>query len=603
MGRPLLRVVTCGSVDDGKSTLIGRLADDLGQVPEDERRALAARSPDGRLDHALLLDGLAAEREQGITIDVAYRALNVAGRRLLLADAPGHEGYLRNTVTAASTADLAILLVDAARGIRQQTRRHAVIAALMRVRGIVLALNKMDLVDHDQGRFEALTEEFRRFAAPLGLEGLVSIPMVALTGGNLAGRDPAMPWYAGPTLTEHLAAADPAGSDAAPFRMPVQWISRPGPEFRGAAGMIAAGRLRPGDALRIMPSGEAATVARIVAPEGDRPEAGAGESVMLTLAEEVDCARGDVLCAAGAPLEVADQFEATLIWMSAASLLAGRPYLMKLGTRTVGASVTEIRDRLDVDTGGRMAARELALNDIGRCNLQTDRPIAFAPYAESRDLGGFILIDRLTNETAGAGMIRFALRRAANLRWQTLQVDRPARAALIGQRPRVIWFTGLSGAGKSTIANLVEARLHAQGRHTYLLDGDNVRHGLNRDLGFTEADRAENIRRIAEVARLMADAGLIVLVAAISPFRADRLAARERIGAEDFVEVFVDTPLSVAEARDPKGLYRKARAGQLANLTGLGSPYEAPDSPELRLDGTAPAEESARRVLDLLERA
>ncbi|MCK8784678.1 adenylyl-sulfate kinase [Roseomonas sp. NAR14] len=670
-GGTLLRVVALGAVDDGKSTLLGRLAADLGQITEEERAAIAAPlpvgipagAPGGALggapggvhaprpvgpDHALLLDGLAAEREQGITIDVAYRSLAVAGRRVLLADAPGHEGYLRNAVTAASLADLGILLVDASRGLRPQTRRHALVLSLLRVPRVVLAVGKMDLVGHDRDRFEAIAAGFAAHAARLGLDAVQALPVVATTGGNLVRRDPAMPWYAGPTLVECLAAAPAAETAGQAFRMPVQWVARTGVAreaavggpaagtaaaagFRGLAGPVAAGTARPGDALRIVPGDRAATVARLVSPDGDLPVIRAGEAAMVVLAEEVDCGRGDVLCAASAPLESADRFEAALIWFGDAPLRPGHSCRLQLATTLVGARVTEVGHRLDVESGptedgpaetermpaasgpsspgmatGSPAANgtaaELPANGIGVCRLLTDRPIAFAPYAESREFGGFVLVDRRSNATLGAGMIRRPLRGAENLHWQTPRVDRAARAARLGQRPRVLWFTGLSGAGKSTIANLVEARLHAEGRHTYLLDGDNIRHGLNRDLGFAAADRAENIRRLSEVARLMADAGLVVLVAAISPFRADRLAARERIGAADFLEVFVDVPLEVAEARDPKGLYRRARGGQIGDLTGIGSPYEPPQAPELHLDATRPAEESAELVLRLLAR-
>jgi len=600
--REIVRLITCGSVDDGKSTLIGRLLHDAGAVPMDQLAALPLI--DGAPDLSFLVDGLAAEREQGITIDVAYRFFDIGARRFVLADTPGHEQYTRNMVTAASTADVAVVLVDARKGLLVQTRRHSRLLALLGVRRLVLAVNKMDLVDWDRDRFESIVEDYRAFAATIGLTDVTAVPLSARLGDTVATRGPHMPWFAGPTLMdwlERVPAGDPSETG---FRMAVQAVSRPHADFRGFAGRIVAGVIRPGDAVRILPAGAVGTVARIVTADGDLTEARAGQSVTLTLTPDLDVARGDLIAAADTPPEVADQFAAHVVWMSDRPLLPGRAYGLKLGSATVKARVSDIRHKVNVDTGEELAARTLELNDIGLCTLSLDAPLPFEPYAASRDLGGFILIDRATHETAGAGMIRFALRRSANVRPQALSVSREDRAALKHQTPLVLWFTGLSGAGKSTIADRVEQRLLAEGMHSALLDGDNLRHGLNRDLGFTDADRVENIRRVAEVTRLMADAGLIVLVSFISPFRAERQAARDLMAPGEFLEIFVDTPLAVVEARDVKGLYAKARAGQLANFTGIDSAYEAPDKPELRIDTTAcTPDEAADRIIALVKAA
>ncbi|MGX1588799.1 adenylyl-sulfate kinase [Brevundimonas diminuta] len=577
--RDLLRFITCGSVDDGKSTLIGRLLHDLGVVPEDQLATIL--DADGRPDFSRLVDGLLAEREQGITIDVAYRYFSTAKRSFIVADTPGHEQYTRNMATGASTADAAVILVDARKGVLTQTRRHAHILALMGVKRVILAVTKMDLADWSAEVFARIATEFDAYARQIGLEAQ-AIPLSGATGDNVVGRGGG--WFDGPTLIEALEALPvvTAAPDRA-FRLPVQGVVRPNQDLRAYTGLIASGAVRPGDAVRAVPSGVVSQVARLLAPEGDREAAIAGQAVMLTLTDEIDLSRGDVLCAASDPLEAADQFEATVIWMDEAALLPGRQYDLKLGTRTVSASVTDIRHKVNVNTLEALAARTLELNDIGVCRLSLGADIAFAPYEVDRQLGGFILIDRISQATVGAGMIRFALRRAHNIHRQSIKVDRARRAALKQQTPAVLWFTGLSGSGKSTIANLVEEQLAAEGRHTYLIDGDNLRHGLSRDLGFTDADRVENIRRAAEAAKMMADAGLIVLVCLISPFRAERAMAREMMGDIAFLEVFVDAPLAVAEARDVKGLYAKARRGELTNFTGIDSPYEAPLKPNLHL--------------------
>ena len=608
--KSLLRFITCGSVDDGKSTLIGRLLYDSHMVFDDQLAALEADSrrvgtQGQEIDFALLVDGLAAEREQGITIDVAYRFFSTATRKFIVADTPGHEQYTRNMVTGASTADAAVILIDARKGVLVQTRRHAYLVSLLGIRHVVLAVNKMDLVGWDRGVFDAIVEDFRSFADGIGLGAVTAIPISGLKGDNIASRSEAAPWHDGPTLMQWLEAVPVADEAAArPLRLPVQWVNRPNLDFRGFAGLIAAGTVSPGDRIKVLPSGRESTVARIVAMPDDLNRATAGQSVTLTLTDEIDCSRGDVIVAADAPCEVADQFETTLVWMDDEPMLPGRPWLMKIGTQTVSAQVTEIKHEVNVNTLEKLAAKRLTLNEIAVANVSLDRAVPFEPYADSRDLGGFILIDKITNRTVGAGMINHHLRRADNIHWQALDVDRAARAAIKGQKGQVIWLTGLSGAGKSTIANLVDRKLHVLGRHTYLLDGDNVRHGLNRDLGFSEEDRVENIRRVAEVARLMADAGLIVVTAFISPFRAERRMARDLMGPGEFIEVFIDTPLAVAEARDVKGLYRKARAGQLKNFTGVDSPYEAPEAPEIRIDTTAlsaaeAAEAIVARVLGL----
>jgi bifunctional enzyme CysN/CysC len=607
----LLRFITCGSVDDGKSTLIGRLLYDAKLVLADHLAALERDSKTlgtqgGELDFALLVDGLAAEREQNITIDVAYRFFATERRRFVVADTPGHEQYTRNMVTGASTADLAVILVDARKGMLAQTRRHSVIVSMLGIRHVVLAVNKLDLVGYSPEVFAAIEAAYRAFAAGIGLRHITCVPVSALRGDNITQLSPSTPWYPGPSLIEHLESVQIEDeSDAGPFRMPVQWVNRPNLDFRGFAGRIVGGRVRPGDRVRVLPRGHASTVARLVTADGDLAESVAGQSVTVTLTDELDVSRGDVIAAAGDPPAVADAFDCRLVWMGEEQLVPGRPYLLKIGTRTVGVTVGRPRYRVDVDTGEHVAADTLALNEIGCCDIRLDRPVPFDPYTENRDMGGFIVIDRVTNATVAAGMLGRALRRAGDIHWQPVAVTGLARARQKGQRAAVAWFTGLSGAGKSTVADLVERRLHEQGFHTYLLDGDNVRHGLNSDLGFTDADRPENIRRVAHLARLMADAGLIVLASFISPFRAERRLARDLFGDGEFIEVHVDAPLAVAEARDHKGLYAKARRGELPNFTGVDSPYERPETPELRLDagGVIPAATLAESVVDHLRAA
>ncbi|MHB1930590.1 MAG: sulfate adenylyltransferase subunit CysN [Acidimicrobiales bacterium] len=608
--KELLRFITCGSVDDGKSTLIGRLLYESKLVYEDHLAALEADSKrvgtqGGELDFALLVDGLQAEREQGITIDVAYRYFSTEKRKFIVADTPGHEQYTRNMVTGASTASLAVLLADARKGVLTQTRRHSYLVSLLGIRRVVLAVNKLDLLDYSRDAFERIDADYRAFASQIGLrdDDIVCIPMSALRGDNLIARSDETPWYRGPALLEHLETVpvDGAGAAAGPFRFPVQWVNRPSLDFRGFSGTVVGGRVRAGDHVRVVPGGQTTTVARVVTMAGDLPAAGVDASVTLVLADEIDVSRGDVLAAADAPPEVADQFQAHVVWMGEHEMLPGRPYLLKCGTRTVGATLAAPRYAINVNTLEHVAARTLELNGIGVCNLALSAPIPFDSYADNRDMGGFILIDRMTNNTVAAGMIDFALRRSSNIHWQAIEIGKEAHAALKGHGAGVVWFTGLSGSGKSTIANLLEKRLHSMGVHTMMLDGDNVRHGLNRDLGFTDADRVENIRRVAEVARLMTDAGLVVLVSFISPFRAERELARSRVEGGEFVEVFVDAPVAVAEARDPKGLYKKARAGQLPHFTGIDSPYEAPEHPEVRIDTTTVApEEAVERILAAL---
>jgi len=609
--KTLLRLVACGSVDDGKSTLIGRLLYDLGTIPDDTLEALERDSKTvgtrgGELDFALLVDGLMAEREQGITIDVAYRYFATEKRKFIVADGPGHTQYTRNMVTAASNADVAILLIDARKGVLTQTRRHAFIASLMGVKQVVLAITKMDLIGYDRAKYDQIVSDFVELASSLELPRLAAIPVSGVSGDNIAARSKATPWYDGPTLIELLENAEPREAHRAdqPFRMPVQSVVRPNQDFRGFAGRVASGSVKPGDAIRILPSGRTANIARIVTADGDLPRAIAGQSVTLTLDHELDCSRGDIIAAADNPCEIADQFQATIVWMSETPLFPGRRYAMKIGAAHAWATVTEIRHGFDIDTYQHTPVKQLDGNGVGVCNLSLDRDIPFDAFEDNRETGGFILVDPDTNETTGAGLIHFALRRAHNVHWQALEIDRNAHAAIKNQKPAILWFTGLSGAGKSTIANLVEKRLHSLGRHTVLLDGDNIRHGLNRDLGFTDADRVENIRRVAEVAKLMADAGLIVLVAFISPFRAERELARSLAKEGEFFEVFVDVPLDIAEERDVKGLYKKARAGQLKNFTGIDSPYEAPERPEVRIDAatTSPAE-AAEEIVKAISKA
>ena len=608
--KDLLRFITCGSVDDGKSTLIGRMLyesklifeDQLAQLEEDSRRS---GTQGGDLDLALLVDGLSAEREQGITIDVAYRYFSTEKRKFIVADTPGHEQYTRHMVTGASTADLAVILVDARQGLMTQTRRHTYLVSLLGIRRVVLAVNKMDIVGFDQDVFERIAAEYRAFASRLGLDHITCIPVSALRGDNILSPSAHMDWFDGLPLLGHLEQVPVEDErQAGPLRLPIQWVNRPHQGFRGYSGMIVRGAVAVGDGVRVLPSGRQSRIKGILVGDRDASEAGAGESVTVTLDDELDISRGDVIAAASNPASVADQFEATVVWMSEEALLPGRSYLVKLGTTTVPATVAPLKHRIDVNSLERLPARELGLNEIGVVNLEFERPVVFDAYQECREMGGFILIDRITNETLGAGMLHFALRRSQNVHWHALDVDRAARASLKRQKPCVLWFTGLSGSGKSTVANLVEKRLHAMQRHTYVLDGDNVRHGLNKDLGFTDADRVENIRRVAEVAALMADAGLIVLVSFISPFRSERAMARGLVSEGEFFEIYMDTPLAVAEQRDPKGLYAKARRGELKNFTGIDSPYEPPEAPEFSIDTSEvdPGEAAEQIVRKLVER-
>jgi len=598
----------CGSVDDGKSTLIGRLLYESKALLDDQMSALVAESRatgtrGAEPDFALVTDGLSAEREQGITIDVAYRYFSTDKRNFIVADTPGHEQYTRNTVTGASTADLAVVLVDARKGVLTQTRRHSYLVSLLGIRRIVLAINKMDLVRYSEDVMRRIESEYREFATRIGSPEITCVPISAVHGDNVVAPSGAMAWYGGPTLLDHLEQV-PSGEDPAsrPLRLSVQRISRPHQDFRGIAGILASGIVRLGDSVRVLPSGLRSRVTRILIGDRNENVAMEGQSVTLTLADEVDVSRGDVIASGERLPAVADRLQATIVWMHDRPMLPGRCYMMKLGTQTVVATVAPLKHKINVNTLEHVAATRLDLNDIGVCDLELSRPVVFEPYTDNRELGGFILIDRVTNETAGAGVLHFALRRSSNLSWQSFDIDRDARAEMKGQKPCVLWFTGLSGAGKSTIANLVERRLYALGHHTYLLDGDNVRHGLNKDLGFTDADRVENIRRVAEVARLMAEAGLIVLVSFISPFRAERRMARELMLPGEFFEIFVDVPLAVAETRDPKGLYRKARRGELRNFTGIDSPYEVPENAELRIDTTSTAaEQAAEMVLQHLQ--
>lgn len=608
--KSLLRFITCGSVDDGKSTLIGRLLYDSKMIFEDQLAQLEADSKKlgtqgQEIDFALLVDGLAAEREQGITIDVAYRFFATQRRKFIVADTPGHEQYTRNMVTGASTADLAVILIDARKGVLTQTRRHSYLCHLLGIKNIVLAVNKMDLVGYDQKIFDTIVSDYKSFADGIGINSFIAMPISGFKGDNIASSSANTPWYDGPTLIAHLETVelDKTGLGTSPFLMPVQWVNRPNLDFRGFAGKIAAGSIRPGDEIRILPSGKTSHVDRIVTFDGDLEQADAGQSITLTLKDEVDCSRGQIITAASAPLEVADQFEVTLIWMDETALTPGRGYYLKIGAQTVSATVAQPKYQINVNTMEQAAAKTLELNAIGVANVTLDRSIPFAPYGENRTLGGFILIDKMTNATVGAGLINFALRRAQNIHWQATDISRDHHANLKNQKPAVLWLTGLSGSGKSTIANAVEKKLARMNRHTFLLDGDNVRHGLNKDLGFTDADRIENIRRVGEVAKLMTDAGLIVITAFISPFRAEREMVRQMMAPGEFIEVFIDTPLSVAEARDVKGLYAKARSGQLKNFTGIDSPYEAPENPEIRIDTThLSVEDAADEIINVMLR-
>lgn len=608
--KSLLRFITCGSVDDGKSTLIGRLLYESKMIFEDQLTALEQDSKKvgtqgENIDFALLVDGLAAEREQGITIDVAYRFFATEHRKFIVADTPGHEQYTRNMATGASTADLAVLLIDARQGVLTQTKRHAFIASQLGVRHIVLAVNKMDLVDYSENVFNEIVEDFKAFAAQLDIPNLHAIPVSALVGDNVVDGSRFMPWYEGPSLLGYLEGVDVEAEETSlPFRMPVQWVNRPDLDFRGYAGRIAGGIIRPGDDIRVLPSGKQSKIARIVTMDSDLDEAVSGQSVTLTLTDEIDISRGDVIATSETPPEISDQFDTTIIWLSKEPMLPGRSYRMKTSSRLVSATVNAPKHKTDVNTLQKLPAKTLQLNEIGNCTLAVDRPIAFDSYAENRQTGSFILIDRMTNNTVGMGMINFPLRRAANIHWQNLDINKAANAEQKGQNPAVLWFTGLSGSGKSTIANEVQRRLYATGRHSFILDGDNVRHGLNRDLGFTDADRVENIRRVAEVSKLMVEAGLITLVSFISPFRAERELARNLMEEGEFIEIFVNTPLSVAETRDPKGLYKKARAGNLKNFTGIDSPYEAPENPEIEINtAEMSVEDAAERVINgLIER-
>ena len=606
--KDMLRLISCGSVDDGKSTLIGRLLYESNVLSDDQ---LASAEADSKkhgtqgeaTDYALLVDGLAAEREQGITIDVAYRYFNTEKRKFIVADTPGHEQYTSNMITGASTADVAIVLVDARKGVLTQTKRHAYLASLMGIRNIVLAVNKIDLVKYDEKIFEEIVEDFDSFSEKIDLDNITAIPISALVGDNVTEPSANMPWYHGTTLLSFLETV-PIEQEVAikkPFRLPVQWVNRPNIDFRGYAGTIASGSIKPGDAIRVQPSGKTSSVERIVTQDGDLEMAVAGQSITMTLTNEIDISRGDIISTTDTPASSANQFESTIIWMNENTLLPGRAYLLKCGTSTSTATITDIKYETNVNTLEQIAAKQLEMNSIGTCNINLDRQIAFDNYSDNRSTGSFILVDRISNETVGAGTLNFALRRSQNIHMQSHDVDKQVRSTMKSQKSCILWFTGLSGSGKSTIANIVEKKLCAEGRHTYLLDGDNVRHGLNKDLGFTDADRVENIRRIGEVARLMVDSGLIVLTAFISPFRAERQMARSLMEEDEFLEVFVETPLAIAEERDPKGLYKKARQGDLKNFTGIDSPYEEPRSPEILVDtSNLSAEQCAEHIIRIL---
>lgn len=602
--KSMLRFITCGSVDDGKSTLIGRLLYDSKMIFEDQLASLENDSKSvgtqGQdIDFALLVDGLAAEREQGITIDVAYRFFATEKRKFIVADTPGHEQYTRNMVTGASTADLAVILIDARQGVLTQTKRHSYLVNLLGIKNVVLAVNKMDLVGYSQEWFDEIVENYKEFADSIGMSEFTAIPISGLKGDNIVERSNDTPWYQGPTLLSHLEEApinDTLMADR-DFRMSVQWVNRPNLDFRGFSGLITSGSIKPGDAIRVLPTGKTSTVKSIVTMDGDLDIATVGQSVTLTFEDEIDCSRGDIIATSDAPPEVADQFEATIVWMAEDEMLSGRPYLLKIGANTVSATITEPKYEVNVNTAGQLPSKTLSLNSIGVCNIATSKPITFEAYADNADMGGFILIDRMTNATVAAGMIHFALRRSQNIHWQAVDVDKEAHAAQKNQTARLLWFTGLSGSGKSTIANLVEKKLFALNKHTFLLDGDNVRHGLNKDLGFTDADRVENIRRVGEVSKLMTESGLIVMTAFISPFQSERQMVRDLFDEGEFIEVFVDTPLEVAEERDVKGLYKKARAGELKNFTGIDSPYEAPTQPEITVNTVEMTAEAAADLI------
>ena len=608
--KSLLRFITCGSVDDGKSTLIGRLLFESRALFDDQLDTVTAESKkwgtQGKeVDLALLVDGLAAEREQGITIDVAYRFFSTDQRKFIVADTPGHEQYTRNMITGASTADAAIVICDARQGVLTQTRRHTYLLSLLGIRNVILAVNKMDLMEYDESVFTAIVEEFRAFIEPLSINEVIAIPLSALTGANIVEPSRQMPWYHGPTLMSCLETIELDNEHARgkPFRLPVQWVNRPNLDFRGFSGMVVSGTIKPGDSIRVQPSGSSSVVERIVTFDGDLPVAMAGQSVTLTLRDDIDISRGDVISTAAEPASTAEQFECTVFWMHEAPLFPGRPYLLKIGTRTIPATITSIKYQVNINTLEHVAAKQLGLNSIGVCNINTEQAVAFDSYKDNRDTGSFVLIDRASNNTVGAGMLHFALRRSDNIHMQALDIDKHRRSILKAQKSCIVWFTGLSGSGKSTIANLVEKKLATAGHHTYLLDGDNVRHGLNKDLGFTDADRVENIRRISEVATLMVDSGLIVLTAFISPFRSERQLARNLVKDDEFLEVYVEIPLSVAEERDPKGLYKKARRGELKNFTGIDSPYEQPQQAEISVDTSAmDAEQCADTVIAELRR-
>ncbi|WP_417822696.1 sulfate adenylyltransferase subunit CysN [Thalassospira lucentensis] len=601
--KSLLRFITCGSVDDGKSTLIGRLLWDSKMIFEDQLAALESDSrkvgtQGGEIDFALLLDGLQAEREQGITIDVAYRFFSTDKRKFIVADTPGHEQYTRNMATGASTADVAVILIDARKGILTQTRRHSFITSLLGIKHVVLAVNKMDLVDYDQAKFDAIVAEYQEFSKDLGYQSITAIPLSALRGDNMIEASPNTPWYSGPTLLAHLETVQ-VEQDAIekPFRLPVQWVNRPNLDFRGFSGTVASGMIKPGDEIIVTASGQTSTVKDIVTFDGNLDVAIAGQAVTLTLADEIDISRGDVLAQADTKPDFADQFEARIIWMHDDHLLPGRPYLIKMGAQVTNAQISDLKYKVNVNTLEHVAGKTLELNEVGIANISTDKALAFDPYDDNRHSGRFIIIDRFTNATVGAGMVNHSLRRATNIKWQEMDINKGARAYQKGQKSAVLWFTGLSGAGKSTVANMVEKKLHAMGKHTYTLDGDNVRHGLNKDLGFTDADRVENIRRVGETAKLFVDAGVITLVSFISPFKSERQLARSLVEKDEFIEVFIDTPLEVCEQRDVKGLYKKARAGEIANFTGIDSPYEKPENAEIVV---STADQSAEQAAEII---